>query len=224
MWVRTVLTGAPRRTRAPRAAASPARHRSPAQDEPAAPSTSKMRVHRAMPSSGQTPIRPPHRHQRQHHLTTTPLRQKRDQRMPLTQPHLNAIPKTDPPRPATPTINTDRTDRLPSRHLTSLVQRRKVCEGHAASLPAKVPDGAVQTQHDCPKDQTTPTHTANWHDPQTITPHKRHSPTPPTDAPPQPANVSAPPNHLPPKNTDHPPDTLARCQCQARCVRSTRRM
>jgi hypothetical protein len=142
------------------------------------PQRCQVRAHRALPSSGQTPIRPPHRRQRHHHVTTTPLRQKRDRRMPLTQPHLNAIPKPDAPRPATRTINTDRTNRLLGRHLTSLIQRRKVGRRHRQRVcQPKRPIGVS-------KRNTTVPNT------------KRHSPPPPTGTTPWPAALSAPPIHL----------------------------
>ena len=89
-----------------------------------------------------------------------------------------------------------------------------------ASLPTKMPDRGIQTQHDCPKHQTTLTTTANWHDPPkrshtTNDTHHHRQLTHPL------ASCSKRPAHSPvvPIDTHHPPDTLARCPCQPRCVR-----
>jgi hypothetical protein len=122
-----------------------------------------MRIHRALPGSGQTPIRPPHSGQRHHHVSTTALRQEPDRGVSRTQPHLNAVPKPDALRPATRAINTNRADRLLGRYLASLVQRREVGRGHTASLTAGVCGEGLDTQRDCPKGQTSLPHTANWH-------------------------------------------------------------
>jgi hypothetical protein len=111
------------------------------------PQRRKMRIQRPMARTGQTPIRTPYGSQRDHHITTTPLRQKRNRRMPLTQPHLDAITERDTLRPTTRAIHADRADRLLGGNPASLIQRRQIRRRHRRPVWQPTTATGVTTSH-----------------------------------------------------------------------------